>query len=202
MNDWASAPVPTGGHDARSPNGVRTPGLKLNTSRIDIPKEDMSLMAKLTRSIASCTGMCFTPVRMLGLLRVLKAVTFLCLVFTIAADLMYIFFVELFVSSNVNTKVGGARDAIIRTYGLGFAAVALAIELDYAAIYTYFSALKGFIPRSFLLFFIATITSAHPLHSNRKDYSLNDDDTVYDQAVSSEIPSSTVAFQMVTSFLL
>ena len=196
----------------QSLSSTLAPGLNdtLNTSYIDVPEEDTSPWAKTTRLIAGCTGKLFSPRQVLVMIRILQTLTFACLVFTIIADLMYIFFVSLVVSDEVNAKVGGARDVIIRWYGLAMAIMALMVEFELPFFLKQFPALKGYVPRSFLLFFVATITSPNPLHYdyafNKKEENKNDDyyadDDMYDQQVSKEIPGSTVRFQMVTSFLL
>lgn len=199
--------------DRRQPlSSTLSPGLNdtLNTSYIDVPEEDTSPWAKTTRLIAACTGKLFSPRQVLAMIRILQTLTFACLVFTTMADLMYIFFVSLVVSDEVNAKVGGARDVIIRWYGLAIAIMALMIEFELPFFLKQFPALKGYVPRSFLLFFVATITSPNPLHYeyafNKQEENKNDDyyadDDLYGQQVSKEIPGSTVRFQMVTSFLL
>jgi hypothetical protein len=198
----------------------RTTGLNdtLHTQYIDIPDEDTSLYANTTRCISGLVGTCFTPRQILIVLRLLKTLTFFFLIFTLVADMMFIFFVNLKVSHEVNTKVGGSRDTIIRIYGLVLTVIALSIELDVSSIVKHFSGVKSFIPRSFLLFFIATITASSPMHESslgrsQSSNSNNDDaygyDDTYsssgrysDQQVSQEIPSSTVVFQMVASIIL
>lgn len=174
---------------------------RLNTDYVDISPEDTSLPARITRAITVCVGKFCTPREILVVLRLLKAVTFCFLCLTIASDLMYIFFVGLVVSDDVNNQLGGLRDTIIRFYGLFLAIMAILIELDMGNFVKHFSGFKGFIPRSLLLFFIATITNAHPLHKKRTDNDdgqYNDDDV----AISTPIPNSAIAFQMVTSFIL
>lgn len=147
------------------------------------------------------------------IIRTLQTFTFAVLVFTVFSDLMYLVFVSL-ASAEVNVKVGGVRDAIIRVYGLAMTVMALMIEFDVASFLKYFAGLRGYVPRSLLLFFIATITSPNPLHAeyafNRNKDEVTDDnfddyydgDDQVDQQVSAEIPGSTVRFQMVISFLL
>lgn len=195
--------------------GVASPGLNetLDTNHINVPADDTSICAKTTRLVLACTSLLFTPRQVLIIIRTLQTFTFAVLVFTVIADLMYIFFVTLVASDEVNAKVGGARDAIIRVYGLAMAIMALLIEFDVTSFLKNFSGLRGYVPRSFLLFFIATITSPNPLHEeyafNRVDNNDNDnyddyydEDDQYDEQVSTEIPGSTVRFQMVISFLL
>lgn len=201
-----------GTSDRRQPlaaGAIMSQGLNesLKATYIDIPEEDSSIWAKTTRFMAGCTGKLFTPRQILAMLRVVQTLTFVVLVFTVISDIMYIFFVTLMASDEVNAKVGGARDAIIRWYGLAMAIGALMIEFELSIFLKQFPGLKGYIPRSLFLFFIATITSPNPLH---EDYAFNRlgnndydyDDDRYDAQVSSEIPGSTVRFQMVTSFLL
>jgi hypothetical protein len=204
-----------GSPDRRQPlssSGPVSPSLNntLNTSYIDVPQEDTSLLAKTTRCIAGCTGKLFSPHQVLVMIRILQTLTFVCLVFNAISDLMYIFFVSLVVSDEVNEKVGGARDVIIRWYGLGMAVMSLMIELELPWFLKHFPALKGYVPRSFLLFFVATITSPNPLHydyafgkkEDKQDGDYYADDDLAYQQVTTEIPGSTVRFQMVTSFLL
>ena len=192
------------------PTSQKTLNDTLNAEYIDIPPEDKSTFANMTRFIAGLVGNMFSPRQVLIILRILKAMTFAFLVFSVVADLMYIFFVQLRTSEEVNTKVGGRRDTIIRIYGLVLTVVALMIELDTGAV-RHFVGLKSFVPRACLLFLIATISSSPPLHesyngrrSNRNDSYYNDDDArgYSDQQVSREIPSSTIIFQMVTSMIL
>lgn len=110
---------------------------------------------------------------------------------------MYIVFLEILADDEVKDLAGGRRDMIIRVYGLFLAGVAICIELDYAAVVKSFYGFKGFIPRSLLLFFISSITGAHPLHSGAQ--AGDDDIAAY---IAAEIPGSAVVFQMVTSFIL
>jgi hypothetical protein len=188
----------------------------LNTQYIDIPPEDNSPLATVTRTMTRLLSACVSPRQLLIVLRILKAICFSFLVFTIISDLMYIVFVQLRTSEEVNTKVGGTRDTIIRIYGIFLTILAIMIELDSNGI-KYFIGLKTFLPRAFLLFFIATISSSPPIHERyrgkRSSYSHNnlynyDDDYgdghggYSDQQVSQEIPSSTIVFQMVTSIVL
>mmetsp|Transcript_1690 Transcript_1690/g.2617 ORF Transcript_1690/g.2617 Transcript_1690/m.2617 type:complete len:278 (-) Transcript_1690:89-922(-) len=207
-------PLQQQGDDVGVAGRRKTKGLNetLNTEYIDIPPEDTSLFANTTRSIAGMVGRCCTPRQILVVLRILKALTFAFLVFTVVADLMFIYFVEIKASEEVNAKVGGTRDTIIRVYGLALTVIALLIELDVTSLSRQFLGLKSFIPRALLLFFIATITGSNPLHEDSyAGMNKGDDDDAYggddaygysDQQVSAEIPSSTVIFQMVTSMVL
>jgi hypothetical protein len=193
---------------------LASPGLNdtIDTTYINVPADDNSIYAKITRLVLSCTSRLFTPRQVLIIIRALQTLTFAVLVFTVIADLMYIFFVTLVASDEVNAKVGGTRDCIIRIYGLAMTVMALLIEFNATPCLKYFSGLRGYVPRSLLLFFIATITSPNPLHAeyafnrNNEDDGIYDDyyqeDDQYDEQVTNEIPGSTVRFQMVISFLL
>lgn len=195
--------------------GVWSPGLNetIDTTQINIPPEDTSICAKITRLVLSCTSRVFTPRQVLVILQTLRTLTFAVLCFTVIADLMYIFFVTLVASDEVNAKVGGRRDAVIRIYGLAMTIMALMIEFDVKGFFKYFAGLRGYIPRSLLLLFIAVITSPNPIHAQsafNRDKEEDDDnfddyyaeDGEYDAQVSAEIPGSTVRFQMFISFLL
>lgn len=193
----------------------------LQTQYLDLDEEDESFFATLTRYISNFVGAICTPKQVLGLLRVLKAVTLAFLVLIVLADLTYIIFVELIASQEVRVMAGGRRDLILRIYGLGLAMLGLAIELDYSKIVKKFSGLKGFIPRAVLYFLIAQITGSHPgissysgadsgageayyANDDAADAAENDDAAAanYDNYSEPEIPSSAVSFQRVTSFVL
>lgn len=204
---------------------------RLNTSYIDVPVDDTSWHAALTRGIVEFVGTMVTPKQMLGVLRVLKAITLSFLVLTIAADLMYMSLLEVFASESLRAQVGGKRDTIIRFYGLVLSAIAIGIEFDVSKITKNFSGLKGFIPRGFLLFFIATLTRAHPIvnnfaggskssssssssnyananddayadDANGDDVAATDDYTYHMQQEAADIPYSSIVFQQVASSIL
>ncbi|CAB9500463.1 expressed unknown protein [Seminavis robusta] len=205
---------------------------RLNTNYIDIAPEDNSICASLTRVIVDFVGTFVTPRQMLGILRVLKAITLSFLVLTIAADLMYMCLLEIFANETIRTQVGGSRDTIIRVYGLLLTVLAIGVEFDIAKISKNFLGLKGFVPRGMLLFFIATLTRAHPItdsysnasssgngnnngNNNDDDAAAGDDDYVaaddnaatddysYQlQQEAAELPYSAIAFQQVTSYIL
>lgn len=159
---------------------------RLATEHIDVPEGDDSFHANLTRMIADAVGRFITPKQMLGILRVLKAMTFSFLILTVFADIMYIIFLEILANDDVQAIAGGTRDTIIRLYGLALCFIAIGIEIDYSSVVKRFSGLKGFIPRSLLMFFIAMITSSSPMEDNystgqsqqsynNNNYSNNDD---------------------------
>lgn len=194
---------------------------RLNTSYIDIAPDDSSMCASLTRFIVDTVGTLITPRQMLGVLRVLKAITLSFLVLTIAADLMYICLLEVFAKEMIRKQVGGSRDLIIRVYGLLLSFLAIGVEFDIGKISKNFLGLKGFVPRGMLLFFIATLTRAHPIAdslsnaggSNNKsgsddvyaaadDNAATDDYTYKMQQEAADLPYSAIAFQQVTSYVL
>ena len=119
---------------------------KLQTEYIDISEDDNTTYATITQTTSRFVGYVFTPRQVLGLLRVLKAITLSFLVLTILSDIMYIIFVELLANKKIQLLAGGNRDTIIRIYGLVLAFIGLAIELDYSKVVRKLSALKGFKP--------------------------------------------------------
>jgi hypothetical protein len=215
---------------------------RLLSEHTDVPVDDTSCGANLVRNVCYLVGLVLTPRQVLGIIRVLKAVTFCFLVLNILSNGMYIIFVHIMGTHAVKLMAGGARDTVIRAYGLGLCFLALAVEVDVSKIVKKFSGLKGFIPRALFMFLIASITSSHPIYDksvykaqqayfNQQQYNYNnnnggggDDDNAnqynnnYDDAnngggddsysywtpydPSSEIPSSAVNFQLVTSFVL
>mmetsp|Transcript_15297 Transcript_15297/g.28550 ORF Transcript_15297/g.28550 Transcript_15297/m.28550 type:complete len:306 (+) Transcript_15297:78-995(+) len=166
---------------------------RLNTEYVNFGKDENSFSAQYTRAVTGFVGEFITPRQLLVVLRILKAVTFCFLILTICADMMYIVFVEVLATREVRDVVGGRRDMIIRVYGLFLAAAAIAIEIDVSWFLKPFYGLKGFIPRSFLLFFISAITGAHPLQlvqNERDEYQAQNnyqvDDAVADDAVADD----------------
>jgi len=163
---------------------------KLNPECIDVPKSDTTFKARCIRSITGFVSKYFSPRLIIVVLRLLKAITFCFLCLTLAADIMYIFFVEIVVSAEVGVKLGGNRDTKLRLYGVILTLVALAIELDLPSASPHFTIVKGFIPRGLLLHFIAVLTSIAPLSSDDVDL------------LKGQIPQSSVVFQAVASFIL
>jgi hypothetical protein len=106
---------------------------RLDTNYVDLGGSDEeSYGAQYTKAVTGFVGEFVTPRQLLVVLRVLRALTFVFLIFTLVADLMYIIFLEILATSEVRDIVGGRRDMIIRVYGLFLAAVAIAIEIDVA----------------------------------------------------------------------
>jgi hypothetical protein len=198
----------------------------LVTEFIDVPEDDDSFRANVTRTIADFVGRILQPRQILAILRVLKAVSFCFLIMILFANAMYIIFLQVLATDEVRAVAGGTRDTVIRVYGLAISTLAICIEINIHSVVKRFSGLKGFIPRSFLMLFIAMITSSHPTvendssssssssssnngygynggYNNNNDayaYNGNDDTTSID--LSTEYPSSAVNFQMVVSLAL
>jgi hypothetical protein len=177
----------------------------LQTEHLDVANEDESVLANVTRTICRIVGYLLTPRQVLGLLRVLKAITLSFLVLAILSNMMYVVFVELLASDEVKTMAGGNRDIILRFYGLVLSVIGLAIELDYPKIVKKFTGLKGFVPRALLYYFIVQITGSHPIlaefgRNGNVDGDVEADDDYTAQKI--QIPSSAVGFQKVTSFVL
>ena len=104
---------------------------RLDTNYIDLGgAEENSYGAQYTKTVAGFVGEFLTPRQLLVLIRVLKAVTFVFLILTLAANMMYIIFLEVLATREVRDIVGGRRDMIIRVYGLFLSTVAIAVEVD------------------------------------------------------------------------
>lgn len=190
----------------------------IQTEHLDVPYEDSSIIAHITRTMTRIVATLLSPKQVLSLLRVLKAITLSFLVLTILSDIMYILFVELVSDKRLRIMAGGHRDTIIRIYGLALSGIGLAIELDYTKVVRKVSGFKGFIPRSLLYFFIMQITGSHPImlqynnsnNNNNKNVVYNDDgggdgdgdDATYEYDADIPIPSSAIGFQRVTAFVL
>jgi hypothetical protein len=183
---------------------------RLDPRHLDIADDDKPCHAEVVRKVASVVSKIFRPRQVIVLLRLLKALTFCTLGLGIIADLMFIFFVEVSVSDDVNIKLGGVRDMLLRVYGVSLASLATMIELDMTIANVHFSGLKSFLPRSLLLLFVATLSATSPMISYEKkqwkEYQrYNDDDYGYgynNVLIKDEVPGSSVAFQSITSFVL
>lgn len=183
---------------------------ELDPSHIDVEENDDSCCATVTRGMTNFVAKLFRPRQIIVVLRLLKAMTFCSLCLTIVADLLFVFFVEFTVSDDVSMRLGGWRDRVIRMYGIVIAVLAVLVELDMKLINRSVPGLKGFLARSMLLLFVASLSAVSPMihyeskqaKQNRKNkyYNYyNDDDTI---AISDEVPGSVVMFQWVTSFFL
>jgi hypothetical protein len=183
----------------------------LQTQYIDLDDVDVSPIANLTRRTTKAVGNVLTPRQILGLLRVLKAATLAFLALGFLATTMYIIVVQLVAVQSVRSVAGGTRDIILRIYALGLICLGVAIELDYSRFIKRLAILKGFLSRAFLYFLISQLTAPPPvkriLLSSEENPSESDNDvddqsfTTYDDT-EVMIPSSSIGFQRVTSFVL
>jgi hypothetical protein len=120
-----SAPVST------DPSRTTSLNDRLDTNYVDLGgAEGDSYGARYTRTVTGFVGEFVTPRQLLVVIRILKAVTFVFLVLTLAANLMYITFLEVLATSQIRDIVGGRRDMIIRVYGFFLSGVAIAVEGD------------------------------------------------------------------------
>mmetsp|Transcript_48937 Transcript_48937/g.59017 ORF Transcript_48937/g.59017 Transcript_48937/m.59017 type:complete len:256 (-) Transcript_48937:823-1590(-) len=174
---------------------------RLNTEHLNLDPNDNSHLASLTRFVAGIVGRCCTPYQIIVVMRVLKAVTFCVLMLNIAADIMYIVFVDIIYAKYGN----GWQIFVLRCYGAALSTMAVTLELDLAGFVKNFPGLKRFIPRSLFLFFIATITDAD---LEGRTYNQNDDDNDRyqqdDQLKNylNDVPMSAIVFQATTSWIL
>lgn len=183
---------------------------KLDPTHVDVPENDESIMGQLVRFVAALVGGCFSPQRLIVIFRLLKALTFCSLAATIVSETMYLFFVELQVSSDVLKKIGGTRDQVLRLYGIILAFFCIFIELDMTVVDKYYPFMKAFLPRSCFLFFVTTLCGTSPiigyensLFSKYRNY--DDDGAAYAEdaaLISNEVPGTAVAFQATTTFFL
>jgi hypothetical protein len=199
---------------------------RLDPSQLDIHEQDTSCCAVVTRSVTGIVSRCLRPRQVVVILRLLKALTFCTLCLTIIADLIFVFYVAVNLSNDVDVKLGGMRDKIMRVYGIGIAIVAVLVELDMKVITVHMGGLKPFLIRSILLLYVATVSGTSPMiryeakqarnnRYNNYDDDDNDNNDAYDDAynaysnkynqsvyIRDEVPGSVIAFQSMTSFFL
>jgi len=194
---------------------------RLDSTKLDIADEDQSFAAKATRTITSLVSRVLKPRQVIVLLRLLKALTFCTLCLTIISDLMFVFYVEISLSDDVNIKLGGFRDRIIRIYGIGLAVFAVLVELDMKVVSDHFAGLKPFLVRSMMLLFVSTVSGVSPMiayerkqaRQQKNNYNAYGDDdgddgyayNNYNQTshnIRDEVPGSVIAFQAITSFIM
>jgi hypothetical protein len=180
-----------GGAASKPSKKVSISGLnrRLRTEYIDVDPNDDSIGASLIRGIVGLVGSCFTPRQILVALRLLKAVTVAFIALDAAANVVYVSCVEFVADDYPTPYFGHRRDTLLRLYGLAAGVLALLIELD-KFVMKNFKVLKGFLARFILLFFVATVTYAHP-SQNSGNYSGG-----------TGVPTSAVVFQMVSACVL
>jgi hypothetical protein len=184
---------------AHGPRTTTSLNERFDTQHVKQGSDD-SWVGQAEHRIIDFVGNKVTPRQLLSALQILKAVTTCFLFMTLAANIMYIIFVEVVASKQVKQLAGGHRDLLIRLYGFALNAMAILIEMDYLKYTKAFYGFKGFLYRGLLVFFIAIITSPDPTH-----YALvqsQGDDDAYMTNTSTEIPGSAVAFQMTASYVL
>jgi len=187
-------------------SGVNSTSLneKIDVECIDIPPDDKTLQANTTRNIVRFVGDTVTPRQLVVIMRLVKALTLCALFLTMAANFMFIAFVEIFASRQIKSHFGGFRDLLIRIYGMALALVSVMIEFDTSFISYGFPGLKSFISRSLLLFLISILTTPYSINTTENNsnvyYNYNNNDG--NDVLSDQIPHSSVAFQTVTSFFL
>lgn len=192
----------------RKPLNPKTTRLNdaIQTQYIDVDKEDTSPFANCSRSISKVVGSVFTPRQVLGLLRVLKAITLAFIVLTILANCMYVIFVEIMPHRSIREQAGGTRDIILRVYAFALSILGVLIELDFDSVVERVLFLKAFVPRALLYFLIANITASPPrIFDESGQYSsktYSDDDQSFSSLNSVQLPTSAIGFQRVSSFVL
>jgi len=209
-------------------NNATTYNDKLNPRHVDVAEDDESIMGQLVKFITSLIGGCFSPQFLIVVFRLLKAFTFCCLCAVIISECIFVFLVEVRVSSDILKKLGGTRDQVIRVYGIFLAFVAMFIELDMSIVDKYYYFMKSFLPRSCLLFFVTFLSGVNPIIGYEKSvlgnlrnyddddgganyYGNNNDNNYYaggstqdetSALISSEVGGGAVAFQATTTFFL
>ena len=196
---------------ALNPNNPRL-NESLQTQYIDLGDDDQSFLSSTTRTIAKAVGTLFTPGQVLAMLRVLRAATLSFLALALVSMLMYLLFVQCLAVTQVRAAAGGLRDVILRLYGILFAVLLVAVELDVGFILQRFAVLKSFVPRACVFWLVAQLCAPRPIAkeladtstsgSNRYYYSNDDTGQAYSDYEPPEIPTSAIGFQRVTSFLL
>ena len=193
-----------------NPNNPRL-NESLQTQYIDLGDDDQSFLSSTTRTIAKAVGTLFTPGQVLAMLRVLRAATLSFLALALVSMLMYLLFVQCLAVTQVRAAAGGLRDVILRLYGILFAVLLVAVELDVGFILQRFAVLKSFVPRACVFWLVAQLCAPRPIAkeladttsgSNRYYYSNDDTGQAYSDYEPPEIPTSAIGFQRVTSFLL
>lgn len=181
----------------------------LQTQYLDLDDDDVSSLSRAIRYITKAVGNIFTPWQILGLLRVLKAATLAFLALGSLATTMFIIVVQIIATEQVRGVSGGMRDIVLRLYAVGLSILGFCIELDYSRLIKKLNVLRGFFPRAGLYFLISQLTAPPPIKKllanegvteNAVNYDDDQSYSNYDSGVA--IPSSSIGFQRVTSFVL
>lgn len=135
---------------------------KLNTQHVDLPGNEESVPSELIMICTSKIGRFISPRVLILIFRLLKNVTFCCLLLTIISELMYIL-IMILVDGDLLKVIGGTRDAMLRGYGILLCIFAIFIERDMELVDIHYPGMKKFIPRSCLLSFISFLTCTIPI---------------------------------------
>ena len=173
-----------------------------NNQSIDVgaASSETGIIYFCINSSAKCVGLFCTPKQIVILMRLLKAFTFCFLVLNICSEMMFLLFVAFMNADALFDGAGSARDNIIRINGMLLSMIAISIELDLELSRSHFPGFRPYIPRSFLLLFIAVISEAQVTLSNTDNNV--DDYGIDDSMIQREIPGSAIVFDAVTSFIL
>lgn len=137
---------------------------KLDLKYINIPEDDTSFRAQLVRTMVTGVSYCVTPKQLISFIFILAAYTIVFLFTAIAADCTFIYYEYFYeLSDEVIMKLGNAHDAKIRIFASVFGLLGIMVELDTAFIAKNVAILRSFIPRSLLLFFVATLSDSNPM---------------------------------------
>lgn len=183
---------------------------RLDTNYLKVEKDDNSVAAQLVRFVASGVRQVITPRQMLAILVLLALYTVVVLLLTIYSDAAFVYHECFFnLSEAVNMKLGYFHDAKLRMFGVCFAILEILIEANAKFVEKQFRLFKYFIPRSILLFFIATLSEPHPIIKYEwkvmKGLAGNDDAfNNYESSamIRDELPIGVIRLQMFSSFLL
>mmetsp|Transcript_8147 Transcript_8147/g.8952 ORF Transcript_8147/g.8952 Transcript_8147/m.8952 type:complete len:383 (-) Transcript_8147:205-1353(-) len=137
---------------------------KFDTRYLNVPEDDDSLRATAIRSMTHFVSKFITPRHLVTLLILQAAYTILFLVTTSLSALIFIYFENFSgVSEEVGMKLGNFHDMKIRLFGIFFSVLAIMVELDLEFVNEKITLLKSFIPRSMMLFFVATLSETNPM---------------------------------------
>jgi len=168
---------------------------KFDTRYLNVPEDDDSLRATAIRSMTHFVSKFITPRHLVTLLILQAAYTILFLVTTSLSALIFIYFENFSgVSEEVGMKLGNFHDMKIRLFGIFFSVLAIMVELDLEFVNEKITLLKSFIPRSMMLFFVATLSETNPmiLYDGVKQSSSNYDDDDYFSLYSNYTSSSSM----------
>lgn len=133
---------------------------KLNSAHVDVPGNEDSVTAELVMIMSSKVGSMINPKHLIVLFRIQKALTSLCLLLTILAEVTWII-IMIIIEEDLLNIVGGKRDAMLRGFGIVLSILALLIEQD-IMIVEYIPIMKFFLMRFCMISFISCLSKTHP----------------------------------------